>query len=309
MLNFTQIQELLQIIEKNHLIFITQTLGSDFLTKQDKATFKQWNIQWQKLYNPSRDPIEKIFHLGMLSDALKEFDAKNLEYKALEEYIQKGKYIPLTEREKGIIRAIKQQTYTDIKSQQERIFRDVNKTLQDSSLKGQRDFLREEVLQGQLDNKQAKEIASDIAHKVGDWNRDFERIVNCNLSNAYNKGVEEMALRNGGPDTLVYKIVQETACESCEKAYLTNGIGSAPRTFKIGELIANGSNYGRKKADWKPVVEIHHPNCFCRLAEVPKGFTLNPKTKRFDKPAEPSAVEKQLRKPIRIWIAGKEVWI
>ena len=58
------------------------------------------------------------------------------------------------------------------------------------------------------------------------------------------------------------------------KHYLDGGLGSAPKVFRLDELKANGTNVGRKAAEYQPVVGPLHPWCRCTLERVPFGFTM-----------------------------------
>jgi hypothetical protein len=59
-------------------------------------------------------------------------------------------------------------------------------------------------------------------------------------------------------------------CKKCHGLYLN--VNGTPKVFKMSELIANGSNYGKKAADWKPCLTSLHPNCRCLLSEVSPGW-------------------------------------
>jgi hypothetical protein len=48
-------------------------------------------------------------------------------------------------------------------------------------------------------------------------------------------------------------------CEMCKKLYL--GSDNHPIIFKLEDLEANGTNVGRKQAQWLPVVGATHPHC------------------------------------------------
>ena len=52
--------------------------------------------------------------------------------------------------------------------------------------------------------------------------------------------------------------------------------GVTPKVFKLSELIGNGTNYGKKQADWVATLGIIHPYCQCTLG-------IKPKDTEFDK--------------------------
>lgn len=83
------------------------------------------------------------------------------------------------------------------------------------------------------------------------------------------------------------KMIWSGNCRHCISLYLTGGIGSRPRIFTVAELLANGTNIGRKSKDWKPVLGTVHPFCRCDLRFIPPGYEWDEDSKKFaPKPPE-----------------------
>lgn len=304
----SQINELLQIIEGNQLMVIGRELGIDFLTELDKELLLRSGVDLDALYEESGDVFNLQFQLGMLAESLGAAKVNKLTFDQLKEYIKHGDYIPLTARELASISAIKNQTFTDLKKLGGSIFQDINQILGEATLKNQVEFIKQELEAGFLNKANVTEIAHTIAEKTGDWSRDFERIVAYNSHLAFEEGKAAMIQRDAGDaDPLVYKTVFEGACEHCQNLYLTNGIGSQPKIFKLSELRANGTNIGRKVKDWKAVLGPVHPFCRCLLNHLFSGYKWDKDKKRFVAPLKGEVKPK--RKPIRIWIAGEEAFI
>lgn len=114
MFNFSQIQELLQAIEKMHVVFIGQQLGTDVLTTEDKRTLEQFGIDWNARYSRS-GKMDEMFRLGMLAEALGQDTVRGMPYDKLKAHIASGKFLPLTTAERGALEAVKFQAYNDIK--------------------------------------------------------------------------------------------------------------------------------------------------------------------------------------------------
>jgi hypothetical protein len=305
-----QVNELLGIIDRNHLMIIGKELGPEFLSETDVDVLEHYGVKVEDLYNPIGDTVFTEFHYGMLTEALGQAFIESLNYDQLKEYIGKGRYIPLNVGEQAAIDTIKRQTFNDLKKLNGKIFTDVNQALINNSLKDQKEFLRQEISAGVADKKLITEIAHTIAEKTGDWSRDFERIVAYNSHQAFEEGKAAMIERNAdGKDPIVYKSVFEGACDHCIRLYLTAGIGSQPRLFKLSELRANGTNIGRKTKDWKATLGPQHPYCRCILHYVEPGQTWDNDKKQFmdDKKSGEKVAPK--RPKIRAWIAGKEVQI
>jgi len=45
--------------------------------------------------------------------------------------------------------------------------------------------------------------------------------------------------------------------------------------FKLSELQANGTNYGKKASEYLPTITPLHVNCRCALVEIPPGWSFN----------------------------------
>lgn len=299
-----QVSELLNIINRNQAIVLGRELGPEFLTKDDHKLLKDSGVDVN--YQPINDTVYTSFHFGMLSEALGAAETRKLSYDDLRDYIKRGEYIPLNTSEKAAINTVRAQTFNDLKSLNGRIFQNINQLVIGESLKAQRDFIRDEIAQGVLDKKTVSILSNSIVEKTGDWSRDFDRIIAYNSELAYNQGKSAMMKRNtGGEDPKVYKVPFFDACNHCVKLYLANGIGSQPIIFKLSQLEANGTNIGRKTAEWLPLIGPVHPYCRCPLYYLPYGYVWDQKKQTFRAP-ENAEEYKPKRDKIRVWIGGVE---
>lgn len=313
MLNLTiqQIHELSSIIQRNQAIIIGNQFGTEYLTDYDKDLLEQYGVDIETLYEESADTIFTSFHFGLIVDSLNELGkVQQITYNDLNEYIRGGQYIPLTEYERAVINSIKSQSLSSLRGVGNKIFQDVNGFLQNSSRKAQEEFLKKEITEGVLKKQTVANIANEIAHKTGDWSRDFDRIVEYTSQTAYEQGKAATIERQNGSDAEVYKRVFSRACKHCIRLYLTAGIGSEPKIFKLSELRANGSNIGRKVIDWRPTIDAVHPYCRCVLMMKPIGYKWNSETQVFDIFDQQSVPKlKNPRPKIKGTIGGIEVWI
>lgn len=305
MLTPTQINELLTIISRNQSIFIAKKFGPEFLSTWDRHILTSFNIDYKTLYSPESDSILTLFHLGMLAKSLRDTKAlQHFNYKLLTDYIKQGKYIPITQREQATIDMLKNQTLADIRSTNGKIFQDINNVV--GNARTQQEFIKEKLIEGTEKKSSLREISNELHRLTGDWTRNFDRIVEYQCNTAYQEGRAAFLEKTEGNDVLVYKRVFESACEHCVEAYLTNGIGSEPRIFKLSILRSNGSNIGRKVKDWKPVIHSHHPFCRCLLSKYPQGFKWDKEKQDFTIRDESKPILKKPRSGIRITVAGKE---
>lgn len=99
----------------------------------------------------------------------------------------------------------------------------------------------------------------------------FERSFSSSLTDFINDSVVDSATADSlftgvsPKDVMVYKKVVDDAslCRWCRRLY-SNADGS-PRLFTLSELQSNGSNYGKKKSEWKATISKTHPRCRCLL--------------------------------------------
>lgn len=307
-----QIHQLLDLLNKQNLVFISTKLGPEYLTEDEISKLQSFGINPYHLYKDSNDIAKMSFHFGLISDAIGHIESKPITLEALEGYFNKGHHIPLTAVERNTIESIKKQYLGDIRANNGRIFQDLNNIIgknEKSNRSAYEQVIRDEVQKGILMKKVSGEIARDLARKTGDWSRNFRRIVAYISHQAFDEGRAAMIEDKYGKDALVAKNVYPGACKFCIEAYLTAGIGSPPKIFKLSQLKANGTNIGRKAKDLKPVVGNHHPDCRCTLYFVNTRYSWNPKNQAFDIPKinpPKEQTQRPERKPIRIKVSGKE---
>jgi hypothetical protein len=136
---------------------------------------------------------------------------------------------------------------------------------------GMRD-IRVTVAEGVDRAETAKKVALRLGHETGNWSRNWERVANTELQGAYNDGQIINAVRVYGDDASVARVPHPTACEFCAAMFLSGG---RPRIFTVDELIDNGTNVGKRSADWLPTIWPVHPNCRCDTQVVPPGFEFD----------------------------------
>lgn len=306
-----QIHSLLDLLNKQNLMFISSKLGYDYLTEQEIQTLLSYGINPYRLYEQTNDIVNMSFHFGLISDAINNLDAQKITYDDLIEYFNKGHHIPLTTIEKNTIDSIKRQYLGDIKAHNGRVFQDINNIIGQNEKNNRLAYesvIRNEVEKGLLEKKTSEQIARDLAKKTGDWSRNFKRIVDYISHQAWDEGRAAIIEDKYGKDSLVYKNVYLGACVYCVKLYLTAGIGSEPIIFKLSKLKANGTNIGRKAKDYRAVVGSTHVNCRCTLHSYNPNFNWDEKTQGFNIPKEKEKPIKtnSNRIPIRITVKGKE---
>lgn len=118
-------------------------------------------------------------------------------------------------------------------------------------------------------------VIQELREKTGDMMRDWHRVAHTEMWDAKLQGEAEAIMNDESPfssekgETLVFKRPAHNCCNKCRQLYLERD-GVTPRVFKLSDLMANGTNYGKKQADWLPTLGILHPNCMCTLNVMPK---------------------------------------
>jgi hypothetical protein len=132
--------------------------------------------------------------------------------------------------------------------------------------------LREEMVKRLLAGEHERRTVSNLVKRTGDAKNDWFRVVYTETNNAYQQGIAESIIASFPPgyDIKVYKSVWHNCCGKCREFYL-EADGVTPKVYSLSELIANGSNVGRKRSEYKPVVGSTHPFCRCGLTLMPPG--------------------------------------
>ena len=143
--------------------------------------------------------------------------------------------------------------------------------------------IHDEILDGVVEQRSVKKITANIANQMENWGRDWGRIVETEHQDVFNVG-RATYFMSEDDDPLVYFDVFPGACKHCIRLFLTAGIGSKPKVFKLSTLLANGTNYGVKAQNWKATIHPVHPFCRCDLRYVPKGYVWDDKKGEFVPP-------------------------
>jgi very-short-patch-repair endonuclease len=258
-----QISSVIKEIDKNILVYIGVNLGQDVLSVEDRKLLESFNINPDEL-SDEFPYYYRMFLLGKLTQLIGDFNALGLDYSDFDKYLKRKQYNPLTSFEKLQYELARNTTYSHLKNLGNRMRVDTQNSIIENLTRVEYEkIIKEEIEEGILQRKMVSGVVSDIGHRTGDWSKDLGRIVETEGNNIFQRGrATEIQKMSGKRDPLVYKDVFPGACRHCIRLYLTKGIGSKPILFRLSQLIANGSNIGRKVENWKPSLESTHPFCF-----------------------------------------------
>ncbi|WCS68008.1 hypothetical protein Goe26_00960 [Bacillus phage vB_BsuM-Goe26] len=227
--------------------------------------------------------IENAFVLGKLVQLLREKDLKQMSFDDLKE---ESKKMRLSVVERNSLEFSKKSAAKYVTALGQRIKNKINTDVELASQKvnlevAERDIVRDKISQGILKQRTRTQLASDLGHELDDWKRDWRRVAHTELWNAKLQGEVVTILQgesiysNGSRgDTLVFRRPAPDACSHCKRLYLEPDM-ITPKLFRLSELVNNGTNVGKKVAEWKPITGTTHPNCSCPIAVMPDGFGFN----------------------------------
>ena len=256
-----EIDKIVSVIGYHYSMLIFTSLGEEALTDSDRLLLESYGVDVEKL-KEEFPPYMQMFMLGRLTAILNDRQVKQLDKKDFDKYLERGQFIPLSEREREEYRVSREMTYGHLKGLANKVTTEARDIILEENKK---QIISEEISQGVKDRLSIDSIVSNLGHRTGEWDRDWKRIVVTEMQNIYNQGRASEIARKYGNEALVWKDVFPGACRHCIQLYLTNGIGSAPRVFKLNDLVANGNNLNLKVADWKAIVGTTHPYCRCNL--------------------------------------------
>ena len=271
MIHFTnsQVNGLIDVIENTHWFFVAAFINPELVPKrQMKDLIKMGFRKSQIMKYP-----ELALQFGALSIFLKDKDLKGISFEQLKKIVKAKKFLPMSLEEKFALKNIEERSLGDIKGLGNRISNITHKIMVEVDAKQRANYeriIKDASIRAIKKRESVKFIAREIAEKTGDWVRDWDRIGDYILHDAFDTGRILATKKQRGGQAKVWKRVHLLACSSCKRLYIKNQKTGEPRIFTVDELLSNGSNIGRKKEDWLPSSSPLHPYCF-----------LNPKSKVY----------------------------
>jgi len=272
-----QIQELLRVIDLHIVSFIAGKVTKQYLTPDEVELLKKHGVKVPM----GAMSMEEAFKFGILSQAMETQKLNKMPYETFKKNLKTKSFLPLDFRERNALNQIEYQAYNEIKGLGNKIKGSFGRIAVEADKKQREKYeklIETTARKTVLNRGGVKEMKSALGHATGDWARDFDRMADYILHEAHDHGRAHGIERRDGKDALVYKKVFDRACKHCERLYMD---GDKPKIFKLSVLRANGTNVGKKVADWKPVVGATHPWCRCQLEYVGKNKVWDDKLGKF----------------------------
>ena len=262
-----QIENLLEIIDFHTSMFIVTQMGGDVLSTYDKHILRKFGFDVAKITR-EYPPYLQSFIFGRLTAWLSDNQANSIVYSDFKTYLDSGQYFPLTKKEKSLYDISINRSYKHIKNLGDKRKDELTRQISEE------DIRRE--ISGSIKNRESiQTIISNWGHQTDNWQRDYGRIAETELNSIMNLGRALQFEERFGKDVKVWKHTFPLACRHCIRLHCTNGIGSKPIVLPISEVISNGSNIGRKVADWLFTLDSEHPFCRCLLKYFLEGMVWN----------------------------------
>lgn len=263
-----QIQAIKRIIEEHMNVIMSLTTGDG--KKPSPDTLKKMGLPREVA-----DLVTDCYKYGKLG-AIKGKDLSKMPRKDVEKMMRQMKLTPAQQRAIEYSQIKTQVHLTNLQSK-------ITSTVISLAIQDQMNMYSavQQVIPGALENNTPRyQVIRQLRELSKDWERDWHRVAHTELWDAKVQGEAqsimngESPLSNKGGETRVFKRPSPMACPMCKKLYLEKGTNK-PRVWKLSELAANGTNYGKKQADWKPTLGTLHPNCMCPLSVLPDGYHLD----------------------------------
>ncbi len=310
-----QVKELVATIKLHVDWALFALIGPKAISDKDLYSLKQSGLL---PLNTTAAMVENAFILGILQSILTRGQWQGLTY---EELLQEAvrTHTPI---EQLAIQAAELEAASTVK----KLFTDIAEGAYLQLAKVQQEVITEATIQGiirdrvklaLLERKSYQQLASDLAHTLEtDWRRDWRRVAETELQRAKVRGHVHAIVNkvdvyqdSDGPDSRVSIVPAPDACEDCKYHYLEED--GNPKIFKLGDLLAAGSNadpgVSHKRSEgrhhhWKTTLPPLHPRCGCNITIVPDGFHWQGGKLRAIKPLEkgvgsPTVVPKGPPKP------------
>lgn len=280
-LNEDQIEAIKAIINKHFNAFLLSTLGVDAITQEDLRELQRLGILG---YVFNQNLFRDAFNLGKQRTGAKS-NLTPLNYEAWRK-IWLDTYVSTIDKQALDNITASSEHYT--KKLKDGITNKMLGTVLEANRESSRSSLGSPIgpnpYKRITQEVNVKKLAKELEKQTKDSFRDWERVVTTELNAGYSQGAVHAILEDNihrdPNDIIVYMEgpLDEGTCKWCKKFYHE---GNSFKTYRLTELLANGTNVGRKASEWKAVVPPMHSRCRHRIVELPQGFSLDENGKMF----------------------------
>lgn len=258
LLTADQLAEIARIIEDHHAAFVANTISPEAVQADVLERLKA-----QGLLDVKVDSLTQAYVYGQVVAQLGAAAAEKMSYRQFLAHVRKNP-VPLTTAERNSVALAQTQAGQYCRGLGNRVSAATGAILieADQALRSRLEgTIRDRTAEALALRQTTGRLKSELGWETGDWARDLDRIAATELQNASELGLAQEYRDEYGPDVLVSKVPAPDACARCKDLFLDKETGQ-PKVFRLSDLEANGTNVGRKQADWKAVTGTIHPHCF-----------------------------------------------
>lgn len=253
----SKLDRIKRIIAKRHAIFLRRVFGEQALSPAEKRL-----LSGEKPKPGIPDLVESAFNVGRAQQMVEGINDRTT-WNTVKEAILQQDVPPLSDVEAYAVQNARERAGEYIRGLGTKIIQDTTQQVFEANETERQRLLREEVqpiVAGSVARRESlKRLKSTLRARTEEWGRDWDRVARTEMMGAHERGRADAIANEVGLQARVAKIPEPDACRHCLRLYLENG---RPKIFTLSQLEENGSNYGRKAADWKPTIWPTHPNCF-----------------------------------------------
>ncbi|MCK4858015.1 MAG: hypothetical protein KAT58_08610, partial [candidate division Zixibacteria bacterium] len=272
LLTLDQLREVRQIVEDHHHAFVANVIDLAAVAPDIVKRLKA-----KGMIAPEVESIKDSYLYGQLVASLESAKVAKMSYGEFKKYLARNP-IPLSAAEHHAVQMAQMSAAQYCAGLGNRVNLDTGAVLIEADAK-LRARMVEEITDATAQNiarrQSVKSLKTDLGWIAKDWARDWTRIAVTEKQNAMQHGQADSYRKQYGDDVLVAKRVLAGACQHCMRVY--NDPNGQPRIFKLSTLEANGTNVGRKAADYRATLGPLHPFCVCATVRIPAGWGFDAK--------------------------------
>lgn len=266
-----------RIIEKHYSTLTLSVLGKEVFTKEELAKLEQQGVD----ISNTASLLSLVYNHNFINHPVDKDTPKTVSQMESQQSIsgikpegQAPDYTisNLNDKTKQLIDKLKTDVITKIQS----IIRENNDSYKMDALQN---LNREDFIDDMIKESTLGKVKQKLKDTAKEANRDWTRIAITEVSNAIGiASVDRIVHDNSGSDLddiYVFRITVKDAktCKWCNRFY--NDTDGTPRLYRLSTLLGNGSNFGKKTDDWKPVAGATHPNERCsQTIELKPGWKI-----------------------------------
>lgn len=257
-----------KVVEGRYASLLLDLVGLDFFSEEEKADFRKKGI---KLENKD-DILKLIYDYNYLNNNTTQ-KPKNL----AEARVQSDAKRKISTRQTNTLKNQKMAVTGLVEQLKSTYLADVSLFL--SQANNQYESLSLDKGKEIAKNFSLNQFKQHLKDSAAKSNRSWTTTAVTEMSNivalASLDSITEQNEDKDPSEIYVYKVIADSkACPWCKKFYGE----TTPKLYKLSDLTANGTNMGKAKKDWKPVVGVTHPNTRTSpIIELKPNFGLTAK--------------------------------